>query len=541
VSKLVNLKKIINNQRGVSVLELLIYIALVASVSMAGFFIITTIFDLMARTGQNLDQQQDIELMTRFIQPKVSTTASGNVGVIGDIEAVPEGQQYQEKILQDGPIAYYRLDQATPTSGSAVTSSVSGGLYPGTFNGTGFTSNQSLLPGSNNSAINYGTSLTRSITIADATPLDFLGNQFTLEAWIQRANIANGTRSLIGKGLNNGYDLFITSSNYLQLNIKGQNMVRSADPLNANQVYHIVAVRDGSAQSEIKLYIDGQDVSTYPSSNAPQAMTNISDVLAIGARSTTSQRFSGVIDEVALYNKPLSVLDIQEHYQLGVDGPTPAIPAQSDIILPTSLGNDQFLISHPYNCYRFFYIQRLKQLRVAQRDYSCSDPQASDPVDGILPKRGPNQVITGGVTQYRITDTDNPLYDPILDALPDEADESEPASGSPAITAQSVVLTNNYEMQSGIEAQANYPSAAIPFTFLDAANQSIDIFEGQANSNTDANGTYDNPAFLNEIAAVRFQGFVKGTNTVLNDLRIRPKYFNQLIAVNQICPQIPVN
>jgi hypothetical protein len=101
--------------------------------------------------------------------------------------------------------------------------------------------------------------------------------------------------------------------------------VTQAD-VDANRWFHLVAVQD-VASGKVQLYVDGHLAAQQLGVNG--TTTAVQSSLQIGSRGATgvlpngmvsssgSEFFNGVIDEVSIYNRPLSLADIQAHYRLG--------------------------------------------------------------------------------------------------------------------------------------------------------------------------------------------------------------------------------
>jgi hypothetical protein len=87
------------------------------------------------------------------------------------------------------------------------------------------------------------------------------------------------------------------------------NLETNNNAVSTNTWQHIVYTRDGTTQ---KLYVNG--VSQSLLTDNPQTLSNTTNVRLIGAFPTASQYFSGVIDEVRVYNRALSAAEVLEHY-----------------------------------------------------------------------------------------------------------------------------------------------------------------------------------------------------------------------------------
>lgn len=83
--------------------------------------------------------------------------------------------------------------------------------------------------------------------------------------------------------------------------------------INDNTWHHVAAVYDGA---NVTLYVDGSsDGSVAKTGNLTTSSRNV----RIGARHTTSmgEYFTGIIDDVRIYNKALSASEIQQIHDNG--------------------------------------------------------------------------------------------------------------------------------------------------------------------------------------------------------------------------------
>lgn len=93
------------------------------------------------------------------------------------------------------------------------------------------------------------------------------------------------------------------------------NYITSSPP----QGWHHVVLVWNSGSSNIKGYLNNVKKFDTSHSNWPTTMPNVQ--IGRGYRSTLPKRyFSGLIDEVAIYNRALCALEIQQHYQDGLSG-----------------------------------------------------------------------------------------------------------------------------------------------------------------------------------------------------------------------------
>jgi methionine-rich copper-binding protein CopC len=203
-------------------------------------------------------------------------------------------------------------------NGSAA--DAAGGDNPGTVSGAVYTPS-----GRYGQALSFDGS-NDWVTVADAAALDFT-SALTLEAWVRPAS-QNDFATVVMKESSTGmvYGLYASDgannppSAYLIAN--NDPSVRGSSVLPVNAWSHLATTYDGSS---LKIYVNGELVGT-------QAATgNIStspDPLRIGGNEFWGEWFSGLIDEVRVYNRALGEGEIR------YDMSTP-IGGSPDATLPT--------------------------------------------------------------------------------------------------------------------------------------------------------------------------------------------------------------
>jgi hypothetical protein len=146
------------------------------------------------------------------------------------------------------------------------------------------------------------------VTINNAASLQ-LTSAMTLEAWVYPATVSSAWRDVIYKG-NDNYYLEGTSNNSgrpmagaIFGGVYGE--VYGPTALIANTWAHLGATYDGVT---MRLYVNGVQVASRAQTGAIATSTN---PLQIGGDSIYGQYFAGRIDEVRIYNRALSVAEIQ--------------------------------------------------------------------------------------------------------------------------------------------------------------------------------------------------------------------------------------
>jgi chitodextrinase len=165
------------------------------------------------------------------------------------------------------------------------------------------------------------------VTIADASSLD-LTSGMTLEAWV-RPTAAGSWRTVVTKEQpgNLVYGLFSDSDSAQAAGIVSvgplQDIVRStsAPPLSAWT--HLATTYDGAYQ---RLYVNGVAVASRPLTGS---MPNSGGALRIGGNNVWGEWFQGQIDELRIYNRALSVIELQADMNTPIATPPPGPPSDT--------------------------------------------------------------------------------------------------------------------------------------------------------------------------------------------------------------------
>lgn len=164
----------------------------------------------------------------------------------------------------------------------------------------------------NNNANNY-------IRVPDSPEFDLIGKEgFTYSAWIKPTAVPNSYNMFIGHYL----PYFnIRSARVLHLSMTAGSVQQhlstpTSEPLTLNNWYYVAATYETSS-GIMKIYINGDTKATSPSFTPP---SDYNSDLYIGrwelnANPSDDYPFSGLIDEVAVYNRPLSESEIKSYYE----------------------------------------------------------------------------------------------------------------------------------------------------------------------------------------------------------------------------------
>ena len=206
--------------------------------------------------------------------------------------------------LRVGLVAYYPMDTDLND-------------YAGSNDGT----NHSITPtiGIMNGGYSFGGGYVSfpSFSSLDAT------STFSFSLWIY-PTVLTGVKSWITKFQdNNNYITFMSSGAdvYVVVANAAPASYGYAGTLSLNQWQHVVMVYNGAGSEntdKLKLYIDGVSKSLTFGGNISITTPNLSGYqLQFGIRNASNYAFSGVMDEVTIYSRAITVDEILDHYNSG--------------------------------------------------------------------------------------------------------------------------------------------------------------------------------------------------------------------------------
>ena len=244
--------------------------------------------------------------------PNGSADASADARTDGGTSAVNAGSQaYLSAVLSDGPIAFYRLGEATGSSANPE---------PPTTAQTGTYASAALgkpgaIVGDPNTAVSFSGSGTSVLNLHGQ--FDFInGAAFTIELWANPPSLDNDYENLFLKesspsGIRQGYGLIVDASGYYKVERFVSNVqasVLATSKVATNAFTYLVMTYDGT---NLSLYVDGVLQGQAPS--APNAVSQPTQDTVVG--NGNGYPYTGVVDEVAVYDKALAVARITAHYK----------------------------------------------------------------------------------------------------------------------------------------------------------------------------------------------------------------------------------
>lgn len=278
-----------------------------ASVAEAGKLAdtVTAILDLIATPAESLKIADTVAALKGDLAatPAESAKLAETATLTLDPErATPVGPGYAQRVLNDGPLLYWRLGE---TAGSTTVQDSSGNGNNGSV-GAGVTLGQvGALADGDTAAKSDGT------TGAISGPTLTLTRPLTMECWInQRVSQAINVRTLgmFGAGafklqVQSGLVAFYCS------NAGGVSYASPTLPLGV--WHHIVGVATAGAPGSMTLYIDGVFIATVAQSTDPTAATQF---FALGVPGQNF--FDGMMDEIAIYPSAFTAQQVADHYAL---------------------------------------------------------------------------------------------------------------------------------------------------------------------------------------------------------------------------------
>ncbi len=234
---------------------------------------------------------------------------------------------YGQAVMADHPLAYWKLDE---TAGTVAHDYIGGknGLY-----------NKVLLgqPGDNlvdaHKAARFGL-LAANTSLATNIPIDFAttGNAaFSVEAWVNGSG-QNNDNGLMTKGTGGGGEQFNLDCGandpahdfrFFVRDAGGGAHLASGTVAANGRWHHLVGVCD-EANGVVVLYVDGVS-NASGSIKAGSGLLSSSNPMSIGARqsgtTTYDLQFAGSLEDVAVYNYPLSAVRVRAHFNAATNRP----------------------------------------------------------------------------------------------------------------------------------------------------------------------------------------------------------------------------
>jgi hypothetical protein len=251
---------------------------------------------------------------------------------------------YSAEVLADSPVGYWRLGESSGTNAADS----SGNSRDGTYSGSPTLAQTGLLTGDADKSVSFDGS-DDYVDLSNPSALRFSGS-FSLEAWVKIPSGVTQQAAVIaqqydGSGVNYILAFFNGADSSLKPSFGWYNgswrLQRSLTSLSVDTVYHLVGTWDGSS---MKIYVNAVEPS-YDGATGSGAPPTSTANFRIGSRWDTAaspHKFTGFIDDVAIYSTALSQSRIQAHYDAGIGllHATPSVVAGVGAVpAPTAAGN----------------------------------------------------------------------------------------------------------------------------------------------------------------------------------------------------------
>jgi hypothetical protein len=240
-----------------------------------------------------------------------------NFGVPGADAAAVDGAHYDstltptyvDTVKRDLPIGYWRLNDVGATAHDEI----------GQHDGVIASSCSHLPTGAIASDANGAMMFANNCTVNLGNAFRFLGRApYSIEAWFATGFTGAGhifaRQARAGGGPTEGYSLLVASSEVFQERASGtgSNVHSAHAPFAANVLVHAVSTYDGTT---MRLYVNGTLVGVPLITNTA-LQPIISD--AVMGCSANVNCFTGLIDEVALYDRELTSAQVASHFAAGI-------------------------------------------------------------------------------------------------------------------------------------------------------------------------------------------------------------------------------
>jgi len=246
---------------------------------------------------------------------------TADVSAASETACSPRQSNYSRTIASTpGLIGYWRLGEPSGTTACDYTAKDNGAYRGGVTLGA-----SGAIAEDPDTAVTLDGS-TGQVSVPSSTNLN-VGDSFTIEAWVKRGRSKTGSNEVIASKQDGSWVLMFGESDRLTLRRSTVGNVASATvaTTDTSAWHYVAATKSGSS---VHLYVDGVDVTGTVTN---QTMANNNEPLAIG-QSTGTAYLKGSVDEVALYNAPLTAAQVGGHYKAGLSqSKDPVLAAAGDI------------------------------------------------------------------------------------------------------------------------------------------------------------------------------------------------------------------
>lgn len=219
------------------------------------------------------------------------------------------GPSYFAVVMEDGPVAYWRLGEAD----GPVAKDEGAGGHHGVYRGGVAFGAPGALADDPDTAATFGDAKDR-VEVTLPAGFDFAGRApFTVEIWMRRATAGDGSalsKSILDDaGVYRGWFLVWQPTGDLIQFRRGEDTVSAPWPVRG-EYFHVVVTYDGY---RLILFLDGEEV---VGRDTARELAATGAPLLIGKAERWGD-FVGELDEVAVYDRALPRARIRRHYEIG--------------------------------------------------------------------------------------------------------------------------------------------------------------------------------------------------------------------------------
>jgi hypothetical protein len=221
------------------------------------------------------------------------------------------GEKFNEVIIGDGLVGWWRLDETTPVNGVAGVIDSSGNGFTGAWVNTPTVETKTPKPFrfANDRSLDFN-GIDQFIRVQYDPALN--PEKFSVSLWARTDGGAGTWRSPLtsrADGVNSaGYNLYASTDNQWEfwLGTGSSWAVLNGPTVEIGKWTHITATYDGVYQ---RLYVDG--VRYGPQAGTLKVNNSANLIIGAGGANGSSYRFNGAIDDVRVYNRVLSESEVK--------------------------------------------------------------------------------------------------------------------------------------------------------------------------------------------------------------------------------------
>jgi len=346
----------------------------------------------------------------------------------------------------------------------------------------------------------------KSASVSNHSDFAFpLGGSFTIEFWIKVSAATGSTQVIVGKRDSNPSGAYwfvgINGTGHVTFEVQATDGVYkeivSASTIANNQWRHIVAIRDENTNGNY-LYVDGSMVASVVYNYTGSFISD--GALTLGCLNNSSgipsYFYKGNLDEVAIYNRVLTSIEISAHKSNGengigyCDGDAPSIISAPELkAVVNSLYSYMVRATGQQTNMQYTLLQKPTGMVIDGTSGQISWTPSSTSSDGYVSIRASNNVPPADTQSFRIFIAEAPDCPPGLGVLlkldessgPEYADfyglHNATASVSP-ISTDGIVDVGQYF---GSNTKLDIPDNAEEFDWNYTANWSIEFWMKTSN------------------------------------------------------------